>query len=68
MKYLLKFFFSQQDFFFWLRFCHFLQLFAYDKAEWQRIQCQIAAEIIGMLFSNITVVCFRQQKIFWTFV
>ena len=67
MKYFLKLFFSRQEFF-WLRFCHFPLLLVYGKAEWQRIQCQIAAEIMDMSFANTTIVSFRQQKIFWIFV
>ena len=31
-------------------------------------QCQIAAEIFSMSFLNVTVVSFRQQCVFWTFV
>ena len=38
----------------------------YGKAEWQWIPCQIAVEIIGMSFLNVTVVSFRQQCVFWT--
>ena len=60
-------FFSPDRNFFWLGFCHFSLLFVYGKAEWQCIPCEIAAEIIGRSFSNITVVSFRQEKIFWTF-
>ena len=55
-------------FFFCITFFHFPLLFVYGKAEWQCIQCQIAAEIIDMSFSNVFVVSFRQQCVFWTFV
>ena len=48
--------------------CCLLPSPVYGKAEWQCIQCLIAAEIIGMSFSNVTVDSFRQQCVFWNFV
>ena len=66
----LKILFLQTETFSRLRFCHFpllfKVLFVYGIAEWQCIQCQIVSEIIGM--SNVIVVNFRQQRVFWTFV
>ena len=60
-KIFFKILFLPTELFFCLRFCHFPLLVVYGKSEWQCIQCQIAAEIIGMSFSNVTVVSFRQQ-------
>ena len=58
-------FFLTEFFFFYLTSCHFPLFFVYGK---QCIQWQMAAEIIDMSFSNVIVVSFRQQCVFWTFV
>ena len=45
--------------FFLIKVLSLSPLFVYGKAERQRIQCEIAAEIIGISFPNITVASFR---------
>ena len=56
-------YFSRQNFFLSLS-----PVVLYDKAEGQCIQCQIAAETIDISFLNVTVVSFKQQSVFGTFV
>ena len=52
---------SKTDKFFKTRGCPLFRDLLYGKAEWQCIKCQIAAEIIGISFSSVIVVSFRQQ-------